>query len=58
MAAEFEGALDGRLKAWFSIRVPVAISDELLRRMASLPRSQRSSPDSVPAKYAQATSGP
>ena len=25
MVAEFEGSLDGRLKAWFSIRVPVAM---------------------------------
>src|SRR3989454_2204752 len=33
MVAEFEGALDGRLKAWFSIRVPVAMSDDLLRRL-------------------------
>ena len=33
MVAEFDGALDGRLKAWFSIRVPVAMSDDLLRRL-------------------------
>jgi 5-methylthioadenosine/S-adenosylhomocysteine deaminase len=33
MVAAFDGALDGRLKAWFSIRVPVALSDELLRRL-------------------------
>jgi hypothetical protein len=38
MVAEFEGALDGRLKAWFSIRVPVAMSDDLLRRLGQ-PRS-------------------
>ena len=36
MVAEFEGALDGRLKAWFSIRVPVAMSDDLLRRLGKL----------------------
>src|SRR4029077_10601971 len=36
MVAEFEGALDGRLKAWFSIRVPVAMSDDLLGRRAKL----------------------
>lgn len=36
MVAEFNGALDGRLKAWFSMRVPVACSDDLLRRLASL----------------------
>ncbi len=36
MVAEFEGALDGRLKAWFSIRVPVAMSDDLLRRLGQL----------------------
>ncbi len=36
MVAEFEGALDGRLKAWFSMRVPVACSDDLLRRLAQL----------------------
>jgi len=28
--------LDGRLKAWFSIRVPVAMSDDLLRRLGKL----------------------
>ncbi len=32
----FNGALDGRLKAWFSMRVPVACSDDLLRRIAAL----------------------
>src|ERR1700754_1132870 len=31
MVAKFDAALDGRLKAWFSIRVPVAMSDDLLR---------------------------
>jgi len=36
IVAEFEGALDGRLKAWFSIRVPVAMSDDLLRRLGQL----------------------
>ena len=36
MVAEFDGALDGRLKAWFSIRVPVAMSDDLLRRLGQL----------------------
>jgi 5-methylthioadenosine/S-adenosylhomocysteine deaminase len=36
MVSEYNGAFDGRLKAWFSIRVPVACSDDLLRRLASL----------------------
>src|SRR6516164_10771644 len=36
MVAAFDGALDGRLKAWFSIRVPVACSDDLLRRLGKL----------------------
>lgn len=36
MVEEFDGALDGRLKAWFSMRVPVACSDDLLRRLAKL----------------------
>src|SRR5437588_3198043 len=36
MVAEFDGAFDGRLKAWFSIRVPVACSDDLLRRLGKL----------------------
>ena len=36
MVAEYDGALDGRLKAWFSIRVPVACSDDLLRRLGQL----------------------
>ena len=36
MVAEFDGALDGRLKAWFSIRVPVAMSDDPLRRLGKL----------------------
>lgn len=36
MVGEFNGALNGRLKAWFSIRVPVAMSDDLLRRMGRL----------------------
>src|ERR671934_21647 len=36
MVAEFDGALDGRLKAWFSIRVPVAMSDDLLHRLGKL----------------------
>ncbi len=34
--AEYDGSLDGRLKAWFSMRVPVACSDDLLRRLARL----------------------
>ncbi len=36
MVAEYDGALDGRLKAWFSMRVPVACSDDLLKRLAKL----------------------
>ena len=36
VVAEYHGSLDGRLKAWFSMRVPVACSDELLRRIAAL----------------------
>ncbi|HEU4659184.1 MAG TPA: amidohydrolase [Pseudolabrys sp.] len=36
MVEEFDGALDGRLKAWFSMRVPVACSDDLLRRLGKL----------------------
>ena len=36
MVAEFDGSIDGRLKAWFSMRVPVACSDDLLRRMGKL----------------------
>ena len=36
MVVEYDGALDGRLKAWFSMRVPVACSDDLLRRLAAL----------------------
>ena len=36
MVAEYDGSLDGRLKAWFSMRVPVACSDDLLRRLAKL----------------------
>jgi 5-methylthioadenosine/S-adenosylhomocysteine deaminase len=36
MVAEYDGALDGRLKAWFSMRVPVACSDDLLRKLAKL----------------------
>jgi len=36
MVSEFDGSIDGRLKAWFSMRVPVACSDELLRRMGNL----------------------
>ncbi len=30
------GSLDGRVKAWFSMRVPVACSDDLLKRIAAL----------------------
>ena len=41
MVAEYEGALDGRLKAWFSIRVPVAMSDDLLRRLGQARREAR-----------------
>lgn len=36
MVVEYNGGLDGRLKAWFSMRVPVACSDDLLRRIAAL----------------------
>jgi len=36
MVAEYDGAFGGRLKAWFSMRVPVACSDDLLRRLAKL----------------------
>jgi len=36
MVAQFDGSLDGRLKAWFSMRVPVACSDDLLRRLHAL----------------------
>ena len=36
MVAEFHGAFDDRLRAWFSMRVPVACSDDLLRRLAKL----------------------
>ncbi|MFI4986768.1 MAG: amidohydrolase family protein, partial [Alphaproteobacteria bacterium] len=36
MVRDYDGAHDGRLKAWFSMRVPVACSDDLLRRLASL----------------------
>lgn len=36
MVAEYNGAFGGRLKAWFSMRVPVACSDDLLRRIAAL----------------------
>jgi 5-methylthioadenosine/S-adenosylhomocysteine deaminase len=36
MVEEYDGALDGRLKAWFSMRVPVACSDDLLRRLGKL----------------------
>jgi len=34
--AEFDGSFDGRLKAWFSMRVPIACSDDLLQRAADL----------------------
>jgi len=40
MVGEYHGALDGRLKAWFSMRVPVACSDDLLRRIAALARKR------------------
>lgn len=33
---ELHGALGGRLRAWFSMRVPIACTDELLRRLAAL----------------------
>jgi 5-methylthioadenosine/S-adenosylhomocysteine deaminase len=36
MVQEYNVALDGRLKAWFSMRVPVACSDDLLRRLGKL----------------------
>ncbi len=36
MVAEMNGRFDGRLKAWFSMRVPVACSDDLLRKLAAL----------------------
>jgi 5-methylthioadenosine/S-adenosylhomocysteine deaminase len=36
MVAEYDGSLDGRLKAWFSMRVPVACSDQLLKELARL----------------------
>jgi 5-methylthioadenosine/S-adenosylhomocysteine deaminase len=36
MVEEFEGSLGGRLKAWFSMRVPVACSDDLLKRLSKL----------------------
>lgn len=36
MVAENDGRFDGRLKAWFSMRVPVACSDDLLRKLAAL----------------------
>src|SRR5688572_6521035 len=36
MVAELYGAHGGRLKAWFSMRVPVACSDELLRQLGAL----------------------
>ena len=36
MVAEMNGRFDGRLKAWFSMRVPVACSDDLLRKLAGL----------------------
>jgi 5-methylthioadenosine/S-adenosylhomocysteine deaminase len=36
MVQQYDGTLGGRLKAWFSMRVPVACSDGLLRRIAAL----------------------
>jgi 5-methylthioadenosine/S-adenosylhomocysteine deaminase len=36
MVAEMNGRFDGRLKAWFSMRVPVACSDDLLRKLGAL----------------------
>lgn len=36
VVAQHNGSLNGRLKAWFSMRVPVACSDDLLRRIAAL----------------------
>ena len=36
MVAAMNGRFDGRLKAWFSMRVPVACSDDLLRKLAAL----------------------
>ena len=36
MVEAMNGRFDGRLKAWFSMRVPVACSDDLLRKLAAL----------------------
>jgi 5-methylthioadenosine/S-adenosylhomocysteine deaminase len=36
MVAEMNGRFGGRLKAWFSMRVPVACSDDLLRKLGAL----------------------
>lgn len=41
MVAEYDGKFDGRLKAWFSMRVPVACSDDLLKRMSALARRRK-----------------
>lgn len=36
MVQELDGSANGRIKAWFSMRVPVACSDDLLRRLGAL----------------------
>lgn len=36
LVSEFHGSLGDRLRAWFSMRVPVACSDDLLRRLGRL----------------------
>ena len=36
MVETYNGSLDGRLKTWFSMRVPVAMSDDLLRKIGKL----------------------
>lgn len=36
MVAELDGSHGGRVKAWFSMRVPVACSDDLLRKLGGL----------------------
>jgi 5-methylthioadenosine/S-adenosylhomocysteine deaminase len=36
MVVEMNGRFGGRLKAWFSMRVPVACSDDLLRKLGAL----------------------
>jgi 5-methylthioadenosine/S-adenosylhomocysteine deaminase len=41
MVAEYNGAFNGRLKAWFSMRVPVACSDDLLKKMSAMARKRK-----------------